>query len=80
MECTNVVNTSSYIRKDLQCNEKFQDDQMIKLVNGTKVVTYEVVLQNERIVSFRKAANANGGPIVKNHEYLNINSTDYCVS
>ena len=53
---------------------------MMKLVNETKVVSYKLVLQNEGIVSFRKAANAMGSPIVKNHEYLNINSTDYCVS
>ena len=80
IECSNVVNGSSYVSKDLQCNEKFQDDQMMKFLNETKVVTYKLVLQNERTVSFRKVANANGVPIVKNHEYLNINSTDYCVS
>ena len=66
--------------RDLQCKEKFHDDQMMKLVNETKVVSYKVVLQNQGIISFRKAANAMGSPIVKNHEYLNINSTDYCVS
>ena len=53
---------------------------MFKLDNDTKIPSYKLVSPAEGKISFRKNGRSHVSPIVETHEYLDINSTNYCVS
>ena len=48
--------------------------------NGRKNRNYKIVSSQEGMVSFRNTGNFNSVRIVYDHENLNANGTDYCVS
>ena len=80
IECLNVKDGSKYINTEFNCNSEFTDEQMIDWNNGTKITNYKIVSSEDGMLSFRKTKTFNSVRIVTDHENLNTNSSDYCVS